>query len=254
MTQCDTGAQGSPPFATRGNWVGYLPGNEVSNQQEYDSWDNPMEFALFGLARQLQFPKWTKVDWTKQVLDLGPGNKLIEGAIRCEYPQYNFESPENNPHATIQHVREDSDNTGIHYFDKASEYRSFLPFDDNSIGGIYAVNILEHLWDPRPIMEECARVLAPGSPLNIVVPHGSYGIYLQDLDHKKPFIIDSFKNWLQNGYWGPDRSNLNLDIGAVFKFGVKEENVNIMAQLIKKPVAEVQEIKNSSGEVVTRVQ
>lgn len=232
---CDTGAHGSPdPVATQ--WVAEL--GKGHNRLD----DDPLEFALFGLARQAAWPIWQEVDWTKPVLDLGPGNKLIHGAIRCEYPEYNFESPAHLPlarrweHDCLNYQPDDGDEYYLDgYRDDLSVYRCVLPFASDSIGGIYAVNILEHLWDPRPILEECARVLAPNCPLNIVVPHGSHGIYLQDLDHKKPFILDSWKNWLSNGYWGPDRSGLRLRIGVNFKFGIKEENVNIMTQLIKEP-------------------
>lgn len=228
---CDTGAHGSPPL-DKTDWVAELWSG---------AGDNPIEFALFGLARQNEFPVWRQVQWDKPVLDLGPGSKMIHGAIRCEYPEYNFESPAFLPMSY-------TGDEGVK--DEYSRYRCHLPWNDNSIGGIYAVNILEHLWDPRPIMEECARVLAPGAPFNIVVPHGSHGIYLQDLDHKKPFILDSWKNWLENGYWGPDRSALRLRIGVNFKFGIKEENVNIMTQLIKSddPWAEPGQVRTISDE------
>lgn len=244
---CDSGANGSPKSQ---QYVGKLPGLRSSNGQiptGAQSWDNPMEFALFGLARQDQFPDWIKTDWTRPILDLGPGNKLIHGAIRCEYPEYNFENLNALPVAYPSQWRALNQDTqsqasmlleGVNpidgYKDDISEYRCTLPYRDNSIGGIYAVNILEHLWDPRPILEECARVLAPGSPLNVVVPHGRSAMYAEDLDHKKPFELDSWKNWLHNGYWGPDRSGLKLRIGANFKFSVKEGNENLMTQLIKE--------------------
>lgn len=231
---CDSGANGSPKSQ---QYVGKLPGMRSSNGQiptGAQSWDNPMEFALFGLARQEQFPEWIKTDWTRPILDLGPGNKLIHGAIRCEYPEYNFENLNALPVAYPAHhvIKDDYGIEG--YTDDYSKYRCTLPYADNSIGGIYAVNILEHLWDPRPILEECARVLAPGAPLNVVVPHGRSAMYAEDLDHKKPFELDSWKNWLHNGYWGPDRSGLKLRIGANFKFSIKEGNENLMTQLIKE--------------------
>lgn len=245
---CDTGVHGFTPAPDDGYCAEY-------NYLQDGDLDTPLDFALFGLARQGSMPDWVKPNWSKPVLDLGPGNKLIHGAIRCEYPKFNFESPEFNPPATIHHTRGHPgypDSTGTEYFDKNSPYRCYLPWADNSIGGIFAVNIFEHLWDPRPIMEECARVLAPGCPLNIVVPHGSHGIYYQDLDHKKPFILDSWKNWLDNKYWGEKErgKRLNLVIGANFKFGIKEENVNIVTQLIKTQDDEVQEIKDFSGEPI----
>ena len=230
---CDTGAHGRQENGGKG-WVGKYDAQD--NPQD----DNPMEFALFGLARQPDFypdlPPWHEVDFTKPVLDLGPGNKIIPGATRCEYPEYNFESTDFGPEAftLLQDCINDPTDVINGKGDGISVYRSVLPYQDNSVGGIFAVNILEHLWDPRPIMEECARVLAPGCPLNIVVPHAHSVIYSQDLDHKKEFVIDSFKNWLQNGYWGPDRSSLRLKVGMVFKFAIKEGNENIQAQLIKE--------------------
>lgn len=229
---CDTGVNGVKENGGKG-WVG-----------KYDARDNPqldepLNFALFGLARQDEFfnqTPWREVDWDRTVLDLGPGNKIIPGAIRCEYPEYNFESTDFGPEAftLLQDCLNDELEVINGNGDGTSTYRCALPFADDSVGGVFAVNILEHLWDPRPIMEEVARVLAPGAPFNIVVPHAHSTIYSQDLDHKKEFVIDSFKNWLQNGYWGPDRSELRLKMGAIFKFSIKEGNENIQAQLIKK--------------------
>lgn len=230
---CDTGVNGVKENGGKG-WVGKF------DARENPQMDEPLNFALFGLARQVEFfeeTPWREVDWDKTVLDLGPGNKIIPGAVRCEYPLYNFESPDFNPRPKTSNLgmkHEDIMAGKFIWDDGFSKYRCRLPFEDGSVGGVFAVNILEHLWDPRPIMEEVARVLAPGAPFNIVVPHAHSVIYSQDLDHKKEFVIDSFKNWLQNGYWGPDRSELRLKMGAIFKFSIKEGNENINAQLIKK--------------------
>lgn len=236
---CDTGVHGRKENNGKG-WVGKY------DAQENPQMDEPLNFALFGLARQQEFADmhWREVDWDKPVLDLGPGNKIIPGAIRCEYPEYNFESPDFLPEIINRRLMDGSwqqwdplgaeEAKSVWLCDSFSRYRCTLPHPDGSVGGIFAVNILEHLWDPRPIMEECARVLAPGSPLNIVVPHAHSVIYSQDLDHKKEFVLDSFKNWLNNQYWGPDRTALRLRVGTLFKFAVKEGNENIQCQLVKK--------------------
>lgn len=212
------------------------PGGDPIAHNSFDG-DNPLAFALFGLARQQQFPIWVCTQWDKPVLDLGPGNKIVHGAIRCEYPEYNFESTDYLPPALedwFPFNEQDGRAKGVlGYSDRVSKHRATLPYPNDSVGGIYAVNILEHLHDPRPIMEECARVLAVNCPLNIVVPHALHGIALQDLDHRTNFILDTWNNWLQNGYWGPDRSSLRLGVGCNFKFGIKEENVNICTQLVK---------------------
>ena len=153
----------------------YEPGNML---------DNPVNFALFGLARQTEehFPDWVPANpLAGPILDLGPGNKLIVDADRLDYPEYDFDDPKQSLRAS-KHS----------YAGVSVGYPGWLPYADNSVAGVFAVNIFEHLWDPRPIMAECARVLRPGAPFNIFVPHGLSGMYLQDLDHKKPFNLDSF--------------------------------------------------------------
>lgn len=186
-----------------------------------ESFDNPLNFALFGLARQTHehFPNWVQAKDDGPILDLGPGNKLILDADRLDYPEYDFDDLSQSHRAW--------NNAKF----AQSKYVCELPYDDNSVAGIFAVNILEHLWDPRPIMSECARVLKPGAPFNIFVPHGLSGMYLQDLDHKKPFNMDSFKNWLFNPFYG--EREVPLRINTLFKFAVKEGNEAIIAQLIK---------------------
>ena len=232
---CDSGVHGSPKMT--GDFISSYPDvvDGAGDDRSGVSPDNPLNFALFGLARQAEVPSWVETNWNRPVLDLGPGKKIVEGAIRCEFPQYNFESPRFLPDAyPVMHHALGEEVDG--FTDDLSEYRCCLPFSDNSIGGIYAVNIFEHLWDPRPIMEECARVLIPGAPMNIVVPHGLAPIYLQDLDHKKPFVLDTWKNWLDNKYWGEAEvgKRIHLKVGMNFKFAIKEDNVNICTQLIKE--------------------
>ena len=92
-----------------------------------------LEVALFGLARSL--PIWRYPDDRKPVLDLGPGTKYVHGAIRLEWPDWDADRDLLSAHA------------------------------DGSVGGIFAINILEHLADPRPLILEFGRVLAPAQAL-----------------------------------------------------------------------------------------
>lgn len=176
--------------------------------------DNPLGLALFGLDRQDSLP-WVTTVWDRPVLDIGPGVKLIPGADRLDFPDYDFDAYRHSD--------------GV----LRLGWQGILPYKDNSVGGIYAINILEHLWEPRPFIAECARVLHPGCPMNIVVPHALAGVYLQDLDHKKAFILDTWNNFLNNPYYDKGHIPVPLEVGANFKFAIKEENVNIMTQLIK---------------------
>lgn len=173
----------------------------------------------FNLARQtmaamLEFsldrtiPGWIPVEGNLPVLDLGPGEKWIRGGNihRLDWPEW------------------DGDKHGA-----LGEY------DDDSVGGIFAINILEHLHDPRPLIREFGRVLAPGCPATVWVPHARSGMYLQDLDHKTPFILDTWKNLLgDHPYYEKDHGGYRLKIGINVLFGLKEENVGILTQLVKE--------------------
>lgn len=206
----ENGYEGSSPSVVDG--VHYLTTYEE---------DSALDLALFGLDRLL--PEWRKPNWGLPVLDLGPGRKIIPNTVRIDWPQYDFEA------------RERWETVGN--FDRkvmVLRPEGLLPYADNSVGGVFAVNILEHLWDPRPLIWEVARVLAPGAVFNVFVPHAHSLVYAQDLDHKKPFILDTWKTLLANPYYEKGHPSHQLGIGANFKFAVKEGNEIIVTQLIKK--------------------
>lgn len=46
-----------------------------------------------------------------------------------------------------------------------------LPFGDSTFSGAYLVLVLEHLHDPKPVLAEVARVVAPGGWLAVVLNH-----------------------------------------------------------------------------------
>lgn len=170
--------------------------------------DSPLSLALFGLDRYQQWGEWKKCLPDMPVLDFGPGVKLIPGALRFDWPEFDFDQTNR-------------------------EQRGQLPLADNSCGGAYAINILEHLWEPRPFIEEVCRVLAPGAPFNIFVPHPDSVMYLQDLDHKTPFILDTWRNHFNNPYYTKGRHVTPFKVGNNFKFAIKEDNTAVVTQLIK---------------------
>ena len=165
----------------------------------------PLGFLEFCLDREI--PKWVHPNFDLTLLDLGPGTKFtIAKAIRLEYPDWD-----------------------------AEEQDSLRDYRDGSVGGIYAVNILEHLSDPRFLIAEMARVLAPGCPATIFVPHARSNMYLQDLDHKTPFVLDTWKNHLDaHPYYTKGRQPLGLRVGINIAFAIKDDNLGILTQLIKE--------------------
>lgn len=157
---------------------------------------------FFEFAMDRVIPDWVDNDYSKPVLHLGPGNKHIIGTVELEWPDWDAES------------------------DK-------IPYPDNTVGGIMATHFFEHLADPRHCLEECLRVLAPGRALTLMVPHAQSTMYLQDLDHKTPYILDTWKVWLDNSRYLKGKPSVAAHIGVNIKMSIKEGNEALITQLIK---------------------
>ena len=168
-----------------------------------DEAEDPMLF--FGLGMDRQFPAWQSFLPTGDILHLGPGKKDVEFTIPFDRPEYDFDSPELK-----------------------------LPYEPGTCAGAVATHVLEHLQDPRILLLELARVLAPKAPFNILVPHAKSTMFLQDLDHKTPFVLDTWKNLFDETYYQKD------DLGSFFELGfnaimaITENNVALVTQLIRR--------------------
>ncbi|PIN90895.1 hypothetical protein COU60_00945 [Candidatus Pacearchaeota archaeon CG10_big_fil_rev_8_21_14_0_10_34_76] len=68
------------------------------------------------------------------------------------------------------------------------------PFKDNSFDEILMYNILEHLNDPYQIMKEIHRISKPEAIIKIRTPHFSSNNAWGDLQHKRGFNSETFKN------------------------------------------------------------
>ena len=139
------------------------------------------------------------------MLNLGAGNKEIVNAHPIDWPHYNFEEPD-----------------------------SLNSFRDDSVDAIFAFHVLEHLSDPRKLLRECGRVLKPGAPITIVVPHAKAEIAFQDLDHKSFFVSDTWKVLLDSQYYTKGKNDFPFVIGANIICGLNERNTVLVTQLIKE--------------------
>lgn len=71
-----------------------------------------------------------------------------------------------------------------------------LPFPDNSIESIITHHAFEHVRDGFvPLMDDCHRVLKPGGVLRIVVPLFPSKAAVEDPDHKRYFMVNSFESF-----------------------------------------------------------
>lgn len=104
-----------------------------------------------------------------------------------------------------------------------------LPLPDNSVDGIYASHILEHLDDFMFAMKEIWRVLKKNGWVKIWVPHFSAGfITWGDPTHKRGFSIGTFECFLPErnityikNHFLVDELRLNFALGGKIVKGKK---------------------------------
>ncbi len=65
-----------------------------------------------------------------------------------------------------------------------------IPTD--SVASVYARHFIEHLEDPRSLLEEILRILRPGGIIVVVVPHFSNSFYYSDPTHRQFFGLYTF--------------------------------------------------------------
>lgn len=80
----------------------------------------------------------------------------------------------------------------------AADLGSRLPWSDRSFAGVFAGEVLEHLYDPLAFLCECHRILLPGASLVVTTPNLAA---LQDrvafLIGKSPRHVDPLHEYLQ---------------------------------------------------------
>lgn len=97
------------------------------------------------------------------------------------------------------------------------DLRRALPWPDASAGAIYSSHTLEHLdrEEGERFLRECARVLAPGGVLRIVVPDLAA---LVDAYEKGEFPATEFVDRLGVGLGHPEDGRLKRRLAPLFRF------------------------------------
>jgi SAM-dependent methyltransferase len=164
---------------------------------------NIPDVFLWGMKRDLPAMVAPRIDMP--VLDLGCGYfPCPQANVALDYPEWDAET-------------------------------YHLPYRDESVGGVFAFHFLEHLTDWPRMLREIQRVLAPGCPLTVVVPHAMATFAWQDASHKAFFVLDSWKNLLHNDYYKRlEGEGWMLRIGLNITIAITEHNTAIMTQLIKR--------------------
>jgi hypothetical protein len=74
---------------------------------------------------------------------------------------------------------------GVDLVGEVFEVLATLP--DGCASAVYSAHFFEHIADLTRLLQEVARVLAPGATLTVVVPHFSNPFYFSDPTHRTPF-------------------------------------------------------------------
>lgn len=77
--------------------------------------------------------------------------------------------------------------------DLVADLSDTLPFPDSSVDRIFAVHVLEHLFDYLPLVDECHRVLRPGGVLHALSPWWRYVNAVADPTHVRFLDVQTFK-------------------------------------------------------------
>jgi SAM-dependent methyltransferase len=77
--------------------------------------------------------------------------------------------------------------------DVLSDVSRGLPFGDGTVDAIFAVHVLEHLFDFLPLVDECHRVLRPTGTLHLMSPWWGHVNAVADPTHVRLFDVQTVK-------------------------------------------------------------
>jgi len=124
-------------------------------------------------------------------LNIGSGLKRIDGYLNVDY------NPQVNPDFIVDLEK------GI------------LPFDNNSVDGIIAHHILEHIGDNfLKLMEEIYRVCKDGAIIDIEVPHHRHENFFGDPTHRRPITVEMLRKFSKKyNNWHIETYNSTVGFG-----------------------------------------
>jgi SAM-dependent methyltransferase len=143
--------------------------------------------------------------WGSQYVQLGPGNKLIEGWDNLDYPEWDAETMP-------------------------------LPYDEESVDGISAYHVLDHLSNPIGVLAEIQRVLVPGGWFVNVVPHYASELWNSDLTHKSRFATETWRSIFDMRHYEHhdvpfDGWKMNIEFNMIMAY--TERNTVLVTKLVK---------------------
>ena len=109
-----------------------------------------------------------------------------------------------------------------------------LPFEDDSIDGIYAFDILEHCHNLVHVMEEMWRVCKAGSRIEIRVPHENSEWAWGDPTHVRACNQNTFMFFVRGHFINGSDYNFDCDF-KVEKMEFTHDNFIQLVYIVVKP-------------------
>jgi len=151
-----------------------------------------------------------------KIINLGCGNNPMEGCINIDV----------FPYPTVDKVMD------------LSKYQ--WDFANESIDGIYASHVIEHLKDQEMFIKECYRILKPGGFLRLNLPHSSCAACIGCMGHYRTYSYGTMTAYLSNDFY----------MFGTKKFKTIEQRLNWwyekgdQAGLVPKPILLIIKIMN----------
>jgi SAM-dependent methyltransferase len=133
-------------------------------------------------------------------------------------------------------------------FDLDSCRSQKIPLSDDSVDGIYACHVVEHVRDTLALMQELHRVAKPGAQMVIRVPHGSSNDAFEDPTHVHQFFENSFSYFGQPAYRRADYGYRGD--WEVSKVALVMNNASLRALPMPAVLRLVQKTRNQVSEMV----
>ncbi len=106
-----------------------------------------------------------------------------------------------------------------------------IPSD--SADAIHCFHALEHTEKPLEVIQEFARIIKKGAPINIAVPYWKSQMAYSSLDHKSFWSEETMKMHLRNDYYFAFDNKYNLKENFSIICGQEERAMVVFIQLYK---------------------
>lgn len=107
----------------------------------------------------------------RRLLEIGCGAGKFLGSLRRDFPGLELSGVDSS-HAAIERARKT--HAGIRFEVRPASDPGFA---DASFDAILLVDVLEHVGEPRAVLERVARLLAPGGVFHAFIPCEAHSVY-----------------------------------------------------------------------------